>query len=579
MYSLADRYPTFNVTALTHRFGRSMRHGRGQTADGRRVAGQSDGADLLPLLQMVVPEIVDYNLPVEGGFHNLCIVAVKKSYPGQAKKVMNALWGLGHMMMLTRVLLVVDADVDVHDPRAVVWFALNNVDPSRDLVRCPARSTISITAARSCRRSVHKLGIDATRKGAGRRLRARLAARHPDGRRDTNLVTSVGTSMAYGTCSPATTSGPAKARTRSRAAGRPDAETRCGRPGHASCERRCPRSKAKRVSAGRVGTPLAAATLVLREIRLEHTLFALPFAYAGAIFAARGLPSPSQAVWITLAVLGARTAAMAANRYVDRDIDARNPRTAKRALANGSLAPAVMLWTAIFRHRVARRRGRRAQPLCLQLLPLAALGILLYPFCKRFTWGTHFVLGAVDGLAPLGAYIAIAARFSASALLLFVAVTLWVAGFDIVYALMDSRRRPGAKHPLDSRALRSRQRRASSARDAPRMVALPRGRRLPRERRPRVLRRRRVRSGPRGIRSVPAALGQRRLRPQRARLHEQHDLLGRLPRDDARGIHVALTRGAFLSSGAALGAASLAAPAPAAPAGYGAGDTPLWPAR
>jgi 4-hydroxybenzoate polyprenyltransferase len=191
------------------------------------------------------------------------------------------------------------------------------------------------------------------------------------------------------------------------------------------------------VSAGRVGTPLAAAALVLREIRPAHTFFALPFAYAGAIFAAHGLPSLSQAVWITLAVLGARTAAMAANRYVDRDIDARNPRTARRALASGALAPSVMLWTAFFGIALLVVAAAALNPLCLELLPLAALGILLYPFCKRFTWSAHFVLGAVDGLAPLGAFIAVAGRFSASAVLLFAAVTVWVAGFDIIYALMD----------------------------------------------------------------------------------------------------------------------------------------------
>jgi len=187
----------------------------------------------------------------------------------------------------------------------------------------------------------------------------------------------------------------------------------------------------------RRAAPLNAAALVLREIRLEHTLFALPFAYTGAIFAARGWPSLTQALWITLAVLGARTAAMAANRYLDREIDARNPRTARRALATGALSPAVMLWTAFFGVALLVVAAAALNPLCLELLPLAALGILLYPFCKRFTWGTHFVLGAVDGLAPLGAYIAVAARFSLSAVLLFAAVTLWVAGFDIIYALMD----------------------------------------------------------------------------------------------------------------------------------------------
>jgi 4-hydroxybenzoate polyprenyltransferase len=177
--------------------------------------------------------------------------------------------------------------------------------------------------------------------------------------------------------------------------------------------------------------------LFLREIRLEHTLFALPFAYVGAVFAARGLPSWSALIWITLAVLGARTAAMAANRYFDRDLDARNPRTARRALAAGTLSPAVMVWAIVAGLALLLVSASMLNPLCVKLMPVAAVGVLAYPLCKRFTWMVHFVLGAVDGLAPLGAYIAITGTVSVSALLLFAAVTVWVAGFDIAYALMD----------------------------------------------------------------------------------------------------------------------------------------------
>ncbi|MDQ2907805.1 MAG: putative 4-hydroxybenzoate polyprenyltransferase [Candidatus Eremiobacteraeota bacterium] len=176
---------------------------------------------------------------------------------------------------------------------------------------------------------------------------------------------------------------------------------------------------------------------VLREIRVAHTLFALPFAYTGAIVAAQGMPAVRQIVWITLAVVGARTAAMAANRYVDREIDARNPRTARRALANGSLEPATMLVTALLGLLLLVVAAAELNPLCLKLLPLAALGILAYPFGKRFTWSVHFLLGAVDGLAPLGAYIAVTGTVAWPAALLFFAVTVWVAGFDIIYALMD----------------------------------------------------------------------------------------------------------------------------------------------
>ncbi|MEO6990535.1 MAG: 4-hydroxybenzoate octaprenyltransferase [Candidatus Baltobacteraceae bacterium] len=177
--------------------------------------------------------------------------------------------------------------------------------------------------------------------------------------------------------------------------------------------------------------------LFLRDIRIEHTLFALPFAYVGAVLAARGLPTVAQLVWITLAVLGARTAAMAANRYFDRDIDARNPRTARRALATGALAPQTMVYATLAGLALLVVAAWHLNPLCVALAPIAVLALLAYPLCKRFTWTTHFVLGAIDGLAPLGAYIAIAGTFSPAAIALFVAVTVWVAGFDIIYALMD----------------------------------------------------------------------------------------------------------------------------------------------
>ena len=179
--------------------------------------------------------------------------------------------------------------------------------------------------------------------------------------------------------------------------------------------------------------------LFLRDIRVEHTLFALPFAYVGAVMAARGVPTWWQLVWITLAVIGARTAAMAANRYFDKDMDAANPRTAKRALASGKLPPAVMLWAIGAGIALLVLSAAMLNPLCVKLLPLAALGAIGYPLCKRFTWAVHFVLGAVDACAPLGAYIGVAGTITVPALLLFVAVTVWVAGFDILYALMDLR--------------------------------------------------------------------------------------------------------------------------------------------
>ena len=182
-----------------------------------------------------------------------------------------------------------------------------------------------------------------------------------------------------------------------------------------------------------------ALRLFLREIKIEHTLFALPFAYVGALLAAPRLPTLYELLWITLAVLGARTAAMAANRYFDRDLDRRNPRTAQRALAVGTLPPQVMLWATLIGLALLVVAAAQLNPLCLKLLPLAAIGVVGYPLLKRHTWLVHFVLGAVDACAPLGAAVAVAGAVRAPGLWLFVAVTVWVAGFDILYALMDER--------------------------------------------------------------------------------------------------------------------------------------------
>jgi 4-hydroxy-3-polyprenylbenzoate decarboxylase len=166
VYSLADRYPTFHVQCVTHRrdpIYPATVVGKPPMEDA--WLGKATERIFLPLLQMVVPEIVDMNLPVEGGFQNLAIVSIRKAYPGQGKKVMNALWGLGHMMMLTRVLVIVDEDVDVQDPRTVAWFVLNNLDAQHDVVMMPGPVDDldhgSYTPALGM-----KVGVDATRKSA-----------------------------------------------------------------------------------------------------------------------------------------------------------------------------------------------------------------------------------------------------------------------------------------------------------------------------------------------------------------------------------------------------------------------------
>ncbi|MDP9111725.1 MAG: menaquinone biosynthesis decarboxylase [Candidatus Eremiobacteraeota bacterium] len=166
VYSLADVYPTFHVTCVTHRrdpIYAATVVGKPPMEDA--WLGKATERLFLPLLQMVLPEVTDMNLPVEGGFHNLAIVSIRKKYPGHAKKVMNALWGLGHMMMLTRMLVIVDDDIDVQDVRSVAWFALNNLAADRDIVMMPGPVDDLDHGSYNVAYGT-KIGLDATRKNA-----------------------------------------------------------------------------------------------------------------------------------------------------------------------------------------------------------------------------------------------------------------------------------------------------------------------------------------------------------------------------------------------------------------------------
>jgi 4-hydroxybenzoate polyprenyltransferase len=176
---------------------------------------------------------------------------------------------------------------------------------------------------------------------------------------------------------------------------------------------------------------------MLEMIKVEHTLFALPFAFLGMLLAAGGWPSWRTVGWIVVAMVGARSAAMAFNRLVDRRIDAANPRTAGRALPAGLVSPgAVVLFTAAS----AALLGVAAwqlNPLALALSPLALAIIFLYSYTKRFTWGAHLFLGLSLSGAPLGAWIAVRGSVEATPLLLAGVVLTWTAGFDVLYALQD----------------------------------------------------------------------------------------------------------------------------------------------
>lgn len=175
----------------------------------------------------------------------------------------------------------------------------------------------------------------------------------------------------------------------------------------------------------------------MEMIKFSHTIFALPFALSGALLAANGLPSVQQLFWIVLAMAGARTTAMGLNRLIDAEIDARNPRTAGRAIPAGLISKGTTLGFILASLALLLVAASRLNPLCLKLSPLAVGFLVLYSFCKRFTSLAHVVLGICLAAAPIGAWIAIRGSVDAPALILGAAVLFWVAGFDILYALQD----------------------------------------------------------------------------------------------------------------------------------------------
>ena len=172
-------------------------------------------------------------------------------------------------------------------------------------------------------------------------------------------------------------------------------------------------------------------------IKFAHTIFALPFAFTGALLAAGGLPSLRQTVWIILAMAGARTAAMAMNRLIDAEIDARNPRTAVRAIPAGLIGKGLTFVFIVVSIGVMLFSAYMLNPLCLLLSPIALFFLLLYSYCKRFTSLAHVVLGICLAAAPIGAWVAIRGTIDPPALVLGGVVLFWVAGFDILYALQD----------------------------------------------------------------------------------------------------------------------------------------------
>ncbi|HEX5691509.1 MAG TPA: UbiA-like polyprenyltransferase, partial [Roseiflexaceae bacterium] len=176
---------------------------------------------------------------------------------------------------------------------------------------------------------------------------------------------------------------------------------------------------------------------LLDNIKWEHTIFALPFAYLGAVLAAESLPQFSTLLWITLAMVGARTAAMSFNRAIDARFDAANPRTAMRPIPTGQLSVRATLILAVLSLLLLVGAAAMLNPLCLLLSPIAVVALAGYSYTKRFTWLCHFVLGFTDGIAPAGGWLAVNPTFVLPMVLLACAVAVWIAGFDIIYACQD----------------------------------------------------------------------------------------------------------------------------------------------
>jgi 4-hydroxybenzoate polyprenyltransferase len=172
-------------------------------------------------------------------------------------------------------------------------------------------------------------------------------------------------------------------------------------------------------------------------VKVEHTVFALPFAYIGAFLAVDGVPSAHDLLWITVAMVGARSLAMALNRLIDAGIDARNPRTAARELPRGALRPWQVRLFSLASLAVFLAAVYQLAPIVRWLWPIPLAAFVVYPYLKRWSWVSHFWLGAVDGLAPLGAWAAITNELPWEAWALGGAVAFWVAGFDLFYALFD----------------------------------------------------------------------------------------------------------------------------------------------
>ncbi|MEC4684462.1 MAG: UbiA-like polyprenyltransferase [Nitrospirota bacterium] len=172
-------------------------------------------------------------------------------------------------------------------------------------------------------------------------------------------------------------------------------------------------------------------------IKFSHSVFALPFAFTSALLAAGGIPSWNKIFWITVAMVGGRSAAMGLNRVIDRKVDALNPRTSRREIPAGTIKTAEAVVFILASVLIFLYAAYRLNPLCLKLSPVALAVFVLYPYTKRFTWLSHVVLGIAIAGAPVGAWIALRGTLDMQIIPLALSVVFWLAGFDVLYALQD----------------------------------------------------------------------------------------------------------------------------------------------
>lgn len=175
----------------------------------------------------------------------------------------------------------------------------------------------------------------------------------------------------------------------------------------------------------------------MNNIAFSHTIFALPFAYIGAILAVGGIPTGEALLWITLAMMGARSAAMALNKIIDLKYDRLQPRFANRPMVTGAVKPWEAVVLTLCSLVIFFWAASKLHPVCIKLAPLAVIPLAIYPYMKRFSWTCHFVLGLALSIAPIGAWMAIDGKLTVPIALIGLAVGVWIAGFDIIYGCQD----------------------------------------------------------------------------------------------------------------------------------------------